>query len=85
MSKTKGKVDDNHQNNSTDDASNWRINMYCDCSKGARGKDNNTNDNGGLSHGLCLDFKDQFHLPQAKIGEKNCKKVSSRSVGEGLM
>jgi hypothetical protein len=52
--------------------------------EGARGKGDNTDDKGGLSHGLCLDFENQFHLPQAKIGEKIAKRSQVGVLVKGL-
>ena len=56
--KTKSKVDNNCQDDGTDDARNVRIDVNHNCCKGARGKGDNTNDDGGLCHGLCFDVKD---------------------------
>ncbi len=54
-----------------DDARDGQIDANCDRSKGARGKGNDINDDGGLCNGLSLDFVDQFHLPRASGVEKN--------------
>ena len=67
----KGKIDDDCQHDSTEDAGEGGINVNCNRRKRASRGDDDADDDGGLRDGLCFYFEDQFHLPRKNGEEKN--------------
>jgi hypothetical protein len=69
----KGEVEDNREDNGTDDAGEGSIDVDCNCGKEARGKGNDTNDDGSLCHGLSFNLEGKFHSLLEKSGRKSAK------------
>jgi hypothetical protein len=72
-SKAKGKGDNDRKHQGTGDADDGRIDVNCDHREGALSKGNDTNDDGGLSHGLHFYFESEFHPQLTRSGKKNCQ------------
>ncbi len=67
MGEAEGKVDNDCQDHSADDAGQGAPKVDCDRRKGARSEsDDADDDDRGLGNQLGLDFKGKFHAPKQR-------------------
>ncbi len=77
-SKTKGRVNDDGQNDRTEDADRGAVGIDRNRCQGARGGGNDGDDDGRLCHRLSLDFEGELHRPKRR---RRPKKSEERKGG----
>jgi hypothetical protein len=70
-SEAKGELDDDRQRYGTGDADEGRIDINRDRHEGAQSEGDDTDDDGGLSHGICFYFEGEFHPLPTRSEKKN--------------